>query len=148
MPGLSIWKDKRISRLKKDMDHIFERVCGDFGVNMIIRDLKNAPFIDISETAKDLILRAEITGAKPDDFDIAVDDDTLTITGETKLEVITNDNNFYRTERRYGSFSRTIQLPCRIHINDVKATYKKGILKIVMPKCKRETARKIKVKIR
>ena len=148
MPGLSIWKDKRINRLKRDIDNMFERECCDFGVKMIIRDLKNTPLIDISETGENLVLRAEIAGAKPDDFDIAVDDDTLTIAGETRLEIINNDNNFHRTERRYGSFSRTIQLPCRIHVNDVKATYKRGILKIVMPKCKREAARKIKIDIK
>ena len=147
MPGLIIWKDKHINRLKKDMDRLFDSVWGDFGSQINIREIKDAPIIDVSETEEDLILQAEIPGADPDDFDILADDDTLTITGETRQEHVKNSGNFHRTERRYGSFSRTIRLPCRIHVNDVKASYKKGILSIIMPKCKRETSRRIKVDI-
>ena len=54
----------------------------------------------------------------------------------------------HRTERIYGSFSRSLQLPCRILLDDVKATYKKGILKIVMPKCAPERAKRVKIKLK
>lgn len=148
MPELSIWKNQYINRLKKDMDDMFDRIWGDFGLQVRLRDIKSVPRIDVTETPGKLMILAEIPGASPDDFDILVDDTILTITGEICQDFFSDDTNTYRKERRYGTFSRTLQLPCRIHVNEVKASYKNGVLKIVMPKCKRETPRRIKVEIR
>ena len=148
MPGLIIWKNQHIDRLKKDMDRIFDRMCGEFGLSLTPRAIRGTPFIDLTETEGNLIMRAEIPGVDPKDLEIDVVDNMLTIKGVTKQEIIKKGENYHRTERSYGSFSRTIQLPCRIMINDVEASYKKGILKIVMPKCAPETMRTVKIKLK
>ena len=109
---------------------------------------RDVPSIDLSETEGDIVIKAEIPGINPEDLDISIAGDILNIKGEMKKESVQERENYHQVERRYGSFSRTIQLPCRVMIEDVKATYTKGILNIVMPKCKPETARVLKIKVK
>lgn len=148
MPGLIIWKNQRINRLRRDMDRMFDRMCGELGATLTPRISKITPFIDLAETEGSLIIKAEIPGADPKDLDVDIADDILTISGETKQDLIEVSEMYHRTERSYGLFSRSIKLPCKIVIEDVRATYRKGILKIVMPKCPPEKARRIKIKLK
>jgi HSP20 family protein len=131
--------------LRRDMDRMFDRMWGEFGLPSAPPMVKGVPFIDLTETDKHLILRAEVPGMDAKDFEIVIVDNTLTIKGETRQEISKEGANYHKTERRYGSFSRTLQLPCKILIDDVKATYKKGILKIVMPKCAPEPTKTVRV---
>jgi HSP20 family protein len=82
MPGLIIWKNQEIDRLKRDMDRLFARLWDDFCIPLFPRGYREAPFIDLSETEDRLILRAEIPGVTPEDLDISITDGTLTIRGE------------------------------------------------------------------
>ncbi|MFB0533339.1 MAG: Hsp20/alpha crystallin family protein [Desulfatiglandales bacterium] len=148
MPGLTIWKNQEINKLRRDMDRLFARLRDDFGMPHLPKIVRDLPFIDLSETEDDLIVNAEIPGINPEDLDISITEDILTIKGEMKQEFVEESENYHRMERQYGSFSRTLQLPCRVMIEDVKATYAKGILHIIMPKCKPERARAFKIKIR
>ena len=148
MPGLTIWKNQEMNKLRRDMDRLFARLLDDLAVPPFPITYRGLPFIDISETKDSLIIKAEIPGMNPEDFDISITDDLLTIQGEIKLEYVRETENYHRMERRYGSFSRTLKLPCRINIEDVKATYKKGVLNIEMPKCAPEKVCQIKVRIR
>ncbi len=145
MPELEVWKKQYINRLKKDMDRLFDRVWGEFGLSELPWSAKRLPFVDMSETETNLVIKAEIPGIDPEDLDIALTDNILSIKGETQQKVVKEDETYHRTERTYGSFSRTFQLPCRIMVDDVTATYANGILEIVMPKCKPEKQRKLKV---
>jgi len=148
MPGLIIWKNQEINKLRRDMDRLFDRLWNDFGMPHFTRPPRDIPFIDLSETEEDLILKAEIPGLNPEDLDIYITDDILTIKGEMKQELVKEGENYHRMERRYESFSRSIQLPCRVMIEDVEATYREGILTIIMPKCKAEITQKVKIKIK
>lgn len=148
MPGLIIWKNQEINKLRRDMDRLFARLWDDFGMPHLPRTSRDIPFIDLSETEDDLILKAEVPGINPEDLDISITDDILTIKGEIKQEFVKENENYHRMERRYESFSRTLQLPCRVMIEDVEATYKEGILTIIMPKCKPEISQKVKIKIK
>jgi HSP20 family protein len=148
MPELIVWKNERMDKLRKDMDRICTRVCDEFGIPLFLETAAELPAIDVSETEDSIILRAEVPDINPEDLDISITDDTLRIKGETKQERVEEAGGVQRTERRYGAFSRTLQLPCRIDMDDVKATYKEGILNIVMPKCSPEQAREIKVKVK
>lgn len=145
MSGLDVWRNQQIDRLRKDMDRIFDRMWGEFGLSLFPRSTRELPFLDLSEKGDTLILEAEIPGIDPEDLDISVDDDTIRIIGESRQDEIKSSGNYHRMERRYGSFSRTIKLPCRVMVDDVSAEYRKGILKITMPKCKTEKTRKLKV---
>lgn len=148
MPGLIIWKNQEINKLRRDMDRLFARLWDDFGMPHFPRPSRDIPFIDLSETEDDLILKAEVPGINPEDLDISITDDILTIKGEIKQGFVKENENYHRMERRYESFSRTLQLPCRVMIEDVEATYKEGILTIIMPKCKPETSQRVKIKIK
>jgi len=148
MPGLIIWKNQEINKLRRDMDRLFDRLWNDFGMPHFTRPPRDIPFIDLSETEEDLILKAEIPGLNPEDLDIYITDDILTIKGEMKQELVKEGENYHRMERRYESFSRSIQLPCRVMIEDVEATYREGIVTIIMPKCKPEITQKVKIKIK
>jgi HSP20 family protein len=148
MPQLTLWKNQEISKLRRDMDRLFSRLWDDFSMPVSPRSEYERPFIDLLEKGGQLELRAEIPGVNPDDLEISITDDLLTIKGKTETETHQDEGNVHRVERRSGSFSRVIQLPCRVKLNDVKASYEKGILSIKMPKCEPETIKKIKIKYR
>jgi len=147
MPGLIIWKNREMGRLKKDMDRLLARFFDDFAVPFFVRPFRGGPFIDLSETKDRLILRAEIPGVNPEDLDISISGDLLTVRGEARQDLVTEEKGRRSTEREYGYFSRTIQLPCKVQLHEVKATYKDGLLSIDMPKCEPEPSRQIKIKI-
>ena len=147
MPGLILWKNQEMSKLRRDMDRLFARLWDDFGMPLIPRAMRIAPSVDISETEGDLIITAEIPGINPEDLDLTITEDRLTIKGEMKQELESGDENYHRIERHFGTFSRTLQLPYRVRAEDVRATYEKGILTIVMPKSMPREDRAFKIKI-
>jgi HSP20 family protein len=148
MPGLTLWKDQEIERMRRDMDRLFAKLWDDFGMPRFPRIIRRVPALDLSETEQNLIIRAEIPGIDPEDLDISVTEDQLHIKGVMKQESVREGDTYHRVERRYGSFSRDVQLPCRVMKEDVEATYREGILTIVMPKCTPEPARPFRVKVR
>ena len=148
MLELTIWKNQEIDRLRRDMDRLFARLWDDFGMPPFPRIARDIPSIDLSESEDKLIINVEIPGINPEDLDISVTEDRLHITGEMKQESVDRGDTYHSVERRYGAFSRDIPLPCRVMKEEVTATYKEGVLTIVMPKCKPEAARALKIKIR
>lgn len=147
MPGLILWKNQEIDRFKRDMDRLFSRFWDDFCIPILPRPSKEGPSIDLSETEDRLILRAEIPGVKPEDLEISLSRDMLTLRGKVREETMTNEAGYASTERGITVFSRTIQLPCKVLVDEVKATYREGLLSVVMPKCKPQPPREIRVKI-
>ena len=142
-----IWKNQEMNKLRKDMDRLCSRLLEDFGISLVPGTPTEAPSIDLSETESDLIIRAEVPGIDPKDLEISLTEDLLTIKGEVKRDFVEAGQSYHRIERKWGSFSRTFKLPCKVRLDDVEATYKKGILNIVMPKCKDRT-RKVKLKVK
>ncbi|MBW1666518.1 MAG: Hsp20/alpha crystallin family protein [Deltaproteobacteria bacterium] len=147
MPELIIWKNQEIERLRRDIDRLFARFWDDFRVPFLSSVARETPSLDMSETKDSLIIKAEIPGVKPENLDISITGDILTIRGTVRDEFTTEGAGYSRRERRYGSFSRNVQLPCKVLVDDVEATYKEGILNIVMPKCKPEQLSEIKIKV-
>jgi len=103
------------------------------------------PPVDIEEESDRVVLRAEIPGVSRDDIDVSVENGTLTLRGEKKQERKIEAENAYRLERFYGSFSRSFVLPTRINAERIKATYKDGVLEVVLPKAEEAKPKKIKV---
>ena len=77
MPGLIIWKNQEIDKLRRDMDRLFARLRDDFGMPPFPKIGRDVPFIDLSETEDDLIIKAEIPGIDPEDLDISITEDIL-----------------------------------------------------------------------
>jgi HSP20 family protein len=109
-------------------------------------DTEWVPAFDVSETDKELIVKAEVPGMDKKDINITVSDGILTIEGEKKHEKKEDNEQYHRVERRYGTFSRTVRLPDEVEADKVDATYKDGVLNIRLPKSEAVHPRKIEIK--
>jgi HSP20 family protein len=98
------------------------------------------------ETEDSLAAELEVPGINPDDIDISVTPDLLTVTGEKKQEPGAQEKNYHVMERAYGRFSRSISLPNAVNPDRVEARYKDGILRITMGKGKAVKSKRIEVK--
>ncbi len=105
------------------------------------------PALDISETKDDYVIKAEIPGIDPKDIDISLSDGMLTIKGQKKQEKEEKEQNYHLIERSYGSFLRSIPLGGEIQSDKIKAEYKNGILKIVLPKSEKAKQKEIKIQV-
>ena len=105
-----------------------------------------APNIDISETDQAIEVTAEMPGLERKDIEISIDDDSLTIRGEKKVEEDRKDKNVQHSERTYGVFMRVLQLPSGVNPSSVEATMSNGVLKITIPKPAKPEPKKIEVK--
>jgi HSP20 family protein len=103
------------------------------------------PPVNIAEDAQNLYVRAELPGMKPDELEISVEGDTLTFRGERKLVEAGEGVNYHRRERESGRFRRIMTLPVKIDPDGVSASFKNGVLGIVMPKAKEVLPKRIKV---
>jgi HSP20 family protein len=92
------------------------------------------PRMDISETDQEITITAELPGLEAEDIHLTQDHNTLLISGEKRAEKEETSKRFYRSERSFGTFSRSIPLPEEIDVNKIEATYKRGVLKITLPK--------------
>ena len=92
------------------------------------------PTVDISEMENGFEIRAELPGVTESDVNVSVTDNLLPIKGEKRQEKETDNKNYHRVERRYGSFQRSFTLPRNVETADIKAGYKDGVLTLTIPK--------------
>jgi HSP20 family protein len=119
----------------RDIDNIGKEMSGFFENSPFgFFSKATSPRIDVYQTENDVILKAEIPGVSKEDLNVYVDENSIRLSGQTKRGSEFKDDNVYRTERYYGSFSRTIPLPVEVKSEQAKADYKDGILSIVVPK--------------
>ena len=104
-----------------------------------------APSLDVSETDKEITVQAELPGVDPQDLDITVTADRITISGEKRETVERSEKNYHHKEIRSGKFSRTISLPPGVDTDNVAADHKNGVLTVRIKKSEAVTARKISV---
>jgi HSP20 family protein len=106
-----------------------------------------APQVDIAETDKAFVIKAEIPEVKKEDVKVTVDNGILTIRGDRKQEKTDNGKKFHRIERHYGSFTRSFTLPDNVDETNVKASFKDGMLKLQIHKTEEVKAKAIEVKV-
>ena len=104
------------------------------------------PAVDVIENKNEIIVKASIPGIKPDDIDITLTGDQLTLKGETKSEQKIEEGNYVRQERRYGAFQRTVTLPTSVVSDKAKAEFENGVLTLTLPKSEDVKPKTIKVK--
>jgi len=107
-----------------------------------------APRVDISETEKEFIIKAEIPEVKKEEVKISVDNGVLNIQGERKQEKEEKGKKFHRVERYYGSFTRSFTLPDNVDETKIEASFKDGMLNLQIPKSKESKPKAIDVKIK
>ena len=102
--------------------------------------------LDIYQTENDVVIKAVLPGMKPEDVDISLTGDTLTIKGQHKQESETSRENYVHKEINYGSFSRTVMVPVPIQNDKVEANFEDGILTLTLPKAEEIKPKQIKIK--
>jgi HSP20 family protein len=107
-----------------------------------------APRVDIVETEKEFIIKAEIPDVKKEEVKITVNNGVLSIQGERKQEKEEKGKKFHRVERNYGGFTRSFTLPDNVDETKVEATFKDGMLKLQIPKSEKSKPKEIEVKIK
>lgn len=148
MVELTLWKDQQMKKMRKDIDHLIHRVWSDFGISQFPEEIIGMPSIDLSETQDTVTVTADLPGMSPEDLNITLTEDRLTITGRKTEESVDKGQFHHRIERRFGSFSRALRLPCKVQKEHVTATYKDGTLRIEMPKCTPDKPHKVKVEVK
>ena len=146
MGNLTQWRGLReVDRFRDEIDRLFDNFFtrSPFGRSFESGDWM--PPIDMSENEKEVVVQAEVPGLDAKDIDISLNGRMLTIRGERKQEQKEKAENYHRIERRYGSFSRSFELPADVDGNKVNAIYKDGILTLNLPKTKEQSVKKIEV---
>jgi HSP20 family protein len=103
------------------------------------------PAIDLSETQEGYLVEAALPGLKPEDLEITVENNMLTIKGHIQQEAEDKQRNYHRVERRFGSFQRTIGLPSKVKADAIQASLDNGVLRLELPKAEEVKPRKISV---
>lgn len=106
-----------------------------------------APSLDVYEEKDDVVVKAELPGMKKEQIEVTVTGDMVTIKGEKKEEEEVKEKDYYRRERSYGAFSRSVALPCEVKGGEVKASFKDGVLEVRMPKTEEAKTKAVTVKI-
>jgi HSP20 family protein len=141
-----------LSRWEGDMDRMMEDFFGrrmrpwwpwPRGESMEIA----TPAVDLYEEKDDIVVKAELPGIEKDNVEVNLSNHHLTIKGEKKKEEEVKEENYYRSERTYGAFFRTVELPADVQGEKVKASFKNGILEVRLPKTEEAKTREIKVKV-
>jgi HSP20 family protein len=125
------------AQFRREVDQMFNGALGNWTgpMNLLDRRLGSwMPQIDVRETKKEIRVTAELPGMEEKDLEVSFLDGALTIKGEKSEEHEEEKGDVHRSERQYGMFERTIPLPAEVDADKVKATFKKGVLKITLPK--------------
>jgi len=133
--------------LQNRMNSLFQDFNRSQGETDALTTAAFVPQVDVYEDEHKVVLKLEVPGMKQDDFDIRVENNTLTVRGERKFEKEEREENFHRIERRYGSFYRAFTVPTTMNTENVKASYDAGVLKIELEKRAEAKPKQIKVSV-
>ncbi len=138
-----------ILSLRNEMDRLFERFFEDFfsptGVERGVRFGTWAPALDVTENEAEVRVRAELPGVNPNELEISVTGNVISIQGEKREEKEDKSESSYHIERSFGSFRRTIELPQSVNPESAKADYTNGVLTISFKKNPSAAPRKINI---
>lgn len=137
-----------IDLLHEEIDSVFERFFRGFGIEPFISGREFSPRVDVAEGEKAVEITAELPGMDENDIDVSISEGLLTIKGEKKMEREDRDKDYYRVERSYGAFTRTIPIPEYVDLDKAEASFKKGVLKITLPKLPEAVEKKRKIQIK
>ena len=147
MTVLTRWEPFReFSTLQDRMNRLFRETQGN-AQDESLTSSSFAPAVDVYEDEHNVTLKIEVPGIDEKDIDVRIENNTLTVHGERKIEKEEKEENYRRVERQYGSFTRTFNLPPTVDAEKVQADYDKGVLKITLPKKAEAKPKQIKVNV-
>jgi HSP20 family protein len=148
MTVLTRWEPFReFATLQDRINRVFRDSYSGAGQDEALTTSSFAPAVDVYEDEHKVSLKIEVPGIDEKDIDVRVENNTLTVHGERKIEKEEKEENYRRVERQYGSFTRTFTLPTTVDTENVSANYDKGVLKITLPKKAEAKPKQIKVNI-
>lgn len=136
---------REFSTLRSEMERVFDSMLGRYPRERV--EGLWAPLVDVEETKDNIIARIELPGMKKEEIKVTLMNNMLTISGERKHEAEEKGKTYYRIERAYGKFQRTIELPTEVMSDKAKATYKDGILELVVPKSEKAKEKEIAIEV-
>jgi len=148
MTVLTRWEPFReFATLQDRMNRLFRESFNDNAGGEPVAASNFAPAVDVYEDEHKVTLKIEVPGIDEKDIDIRLENNTLSVHGERKIEKEEKEENYRRVERQYGSFTRTFTLPNTVDSEKVSANYDKGVLNISLPKKAEAKPKQIKVTI-
>jgi HSP20 family protein len=133
------------SEMNRLFNTFFEPAAGGNGSGAVLR--RWSPAMDLVETDDNFVLRADLPGVAEDDVKIELEDNVLTVSGERKASHEENKAGYYRVERSYGSFARTLTLPEGVDADSINASFDKGVLEVKIPKPEPRKPRKVAIAV-
>ncbi len=130
--------------MQEEMNRLFDSV---FSRPLARTSFDFAPGVDIEETPEAFVVKADLPGVAPKDVKVNLMGDTLTVRGERKQEGTRSEGSLVRSERVHGSFERSFSLGAPVRADQVKASFKDGVLEVLVPKAEEARLREIEVKI-
>lgn len=128
-------EENHVSALQREVNSLFDDFFRGFDIEPFQpRGVQFMPKIDIVDSGSEIKIAAELPGMDEKDVDVSLSNDILTIKGEKKEESEDKGKDYYRLERSYGSFCRTIALPAGIEADKIQAKFKNGVLTVTLPK--------------
>jgi len=135
----------------EDAERLLDHILGRPFLPIAWRQLAGdgwTPAIELLEKEDKFIVKADLPGMKREDIDVSVADDTLTIKGERKAEHEVKEEEYYCSERCYGSFFRSIPLPTAVDREHIEATYDNGVLEVTLPKAAEVKPKKVEISVK
>ena len=142
---------KELEDMRRDMDRLFEDflVPGRRRRGWLAKPEGGVvvPNIEMFDRKNEIVVRAELPGVAKENVDLTITKDTLTLKGEVKKEEEIKEEDYYASERSYGSFTRSVALPVEVDSEKATAGFKNGILEIVLPKREESRPKEIKIEV-
>jgi HSP20 family protein len=139
---------KELVDLQSRMSKLFENTISRQTREENIAHTTWTPAVDVYETNKEIVLKAELPDMNQKDINLSVESNMLILEGERKLEEETKKENYYLLERSYGKFKRSFSLPISIDTDRIIAEYNRGVLKVILPKKEATKAKEISIDIK
>lgn len=141
---------KELEDMRRDMDRLFEEFFAPGARRRRVWRTEPGiivPSVEMYDRKTEIVVKVELPGVNKEDIDLSITKDTLAIKGEVKREEEVKEEDYYANERTYGSFARTISLPVEVDSEKAKATFKNGILELVIPKREEAKPKEIKIEV-
>jgi HSP20 family protein len=136
-----------LALIQNRLNSIFHDLTPAAGDNESLTAGSFVPPVDVYEDAQRVVLKLEVPGIQQEDLDVKVENQTLVVKGERKLESDVKEENFHRIERRFGSFVRSFTLPQTVDTNSVTAEYEAGVLTVSLAKKAEAKPKQVKIQV-
>jgi HSP20 family protein len=147
MTRLTRWEPRREAlALREAFDRMFDEPF-EFRFPQMWRLDQLEPRVDLAEDEGDYIVKASIPGVKPEDVEVTLQHNVLSVKGEAKEEKEIKEESYHMRERRYGSFMRSLTLPTEVKADEIEAKHENGVLTVRLPKAEADKPKKITVKV-